>query len=116
MNTEQLEKVNAENRAKVQESLENYKKRYTVPDRPIVGGKYFSANGTFVAITEAEKFVRAAGYSIGSMQRDYPIAIAHGDCLISKWCNLGKDVDRIDGYIIPDPEFREGGATVIFFK
>jgi len=76
----------------------------------------FAAAGTFTAITKAEAWCDSHDYSRGSMQRDAPIAIAKGKHLISKWRNLGVDVEGIDGWIIPEPDFREGGCRIEIFK
>jgi len=90
--------------------------RNQIKDREIAESHYFHADGTFTAIDRARDLVEKKGYSKGSMQRDYPIAIAEGELYISKWGNLGSDVSRIGGVILPDPDFREGGALVLFFK
>jgi hypothetical protein len=86
--------------------------------RKIVGGNHYPGanDDNFTAIGKARKYVSNKGYSIGSMQRDAPIAIAEGDMYISKWWNLGGDVDKIGGVVLPDPEFRDGGATVVIFE
>ena len=98
-------------------ALQSYKEIYpnAVPNRPIAKVHYFKPNGTFAAVRNATKFVKDKGYSIGSMQRNYPIAIVMGDAYISKWFNLKEDKEKIDGVIIPATEFREGGAVVIIF-
>ena len=62
------------------------------------------------------EFLKKEGFVLGSMERDYPIAIAKDVNYISKWNNLGSDVSRIEGVIIPDDEFREGGCAVIIFE
>ena len=78
--------------------------------------KTFEANGTFGAIGNAKKFLTDNGYSVGSMCSDEPIAIKKGDCYIAKWYNLGEDTPKIDGWILPLSEFREGGCRIEFFR
>ena len=88
-------------------------------NKEIAGGKHFPAanDDNFTASNAADEYVEKMGYSKGSMQQDAPIALSKGEGnYISKWWNLGDDVLKIDGLILPDPEFRDGGATVIFFK
>lgn len=86
------------------------------PKKNITDAEYFEASGTFGAINAARDYVTRLGYATGSMQIDMPIAIAKDVRYISKWDNLGKDLEKIQGVIIPMPEFREGGAAVILFE
>ena len=79
-------------------------------------GHYYPASGTFGAIDKARAFARKKGYTIGTMCCDEPIGLAKDVPYISKWRNLGADAARLDGVIIPDPEFREGGAAIIIFN
>lgn len=101
------------------EALETYQQEnnFNIPKKEIAGAHYFKSTGTFTAVNTATKFLEKIGYSVGCMQCDAPIAVAKGnDMYISKWYNLGEDKNKIDGVIIPDPEFREGGTAVILFK
>lgn len=84
--------------------------------RAVITVMSFKPSGDFGAITAAEKWCDGNGYSRGSMQRHEPIAIAKGKHLISKWRNLGVDVEGIDGWILPEPEFMEGGCRIEIFK
>lgn len=76
--------------------------------------KVFKADGDFGAYYAAEKWIKENGYSYGSMERNYPIGIAKGDCYISKWCNLGGDKNLLDG-VIAEGSKRDNDVTVIIF-
>lgn len=76
--------------------------------------KIFKAGSDFEAFYAAEKWLHERGYSAGSMERDSPIGIVHGDCYISKWRNLGTDKERIDG-VIAEGDKRNGDVTIIIF-
>lgn len=87
-----------------------------------IGGKVksvkkFPAHGTFLAVGDAESYLRENGYCIGSMQRNAPIGFAGGDCeYVSKWRNMTRDEHKsLDGVILSD-DFREGDVSVVFFK
>lgn len=84
--------------------------------RIVASEKRFEKGGTFVAISKAQKYLEKNGYSYGSMQREAPIAIAKGDVSISKWRDIGDDIGRIDGWILPEPDFREGGCLIQWFE
>lgn len=88
-------------------------------NREIKEEKIFPKGDTFQAITEAEKYLKKNGYSLGSMQREAPIGIAKGEVYIAKWRDIAlSDYSLLDGVIVPIEErnFREGGAKIIFFK
>ena len=69
--------------------------------------------GDFAALTVAEKKLKEMGISFGSMQRGEPIGLAYGDAYISKWRNLGSDVQNLDGVMIADSgSFRSGSVTI----
>ena len=105
--------------SQIEEILNKYQFKNEIENlqKEIHDSQYFKPSGTFSAISAAEKFAKDKGYSVGSMEHDYPIAIAKGEGrYISKWNKLGEDAEKIDGVIIPVPEFREGGALIIFFK
>ena len=47
------------------------------------------------------------------MQREAPIGLAFGDVCISKWRNLGEDVNQLDGVMLcSDGSFRDGTVTI----
>ncbi|MEM4260887.1 MAG: hypothetical protein QXG00_06625 [Candidatus Woesearchaeota archaeon] len=112
------------------EYLESKMKESTNPDilelhkNPIIGikkvikTKIFKPSGTFKAILNALKFLVNAGYSYGLMHGNDPIAIAKGrNIFIPKWYDLKPaDIKKIDGVIIPMPEFKNGGAKIVFYK
>jgi hypothetical protein len=73
--------------------------------------------GTFQSYYEAEKRLRAMGYTIGSMCGDEPIGFADAERVeyIAKWRNIDyKDRDRVDGVMISD-DWREGSVGIIWF-
>jgi hypothetical protein len=79
--------------------------------------KTFSAEGDFDANTEAEDFLRTAGFSVGSMQRGAPRGIMFGECDISKWRNLREtEIQTLHGEMRAHRSFREGPITVIIFE
>lgn len=81
--------------------------------------KRFPSSGTFKAIWAAVKFLEDRGYGVGPMQRDAPRGFADIEKYgyISKWRNMeDEEKNFLSGVILPDPEFREGGAVVVFFK
>lgn len=75
------------------------------------------AGGTFKAFYEAETLVREMGYGVGSMCGPEPIGFAHGYDYIAKWYNLSReDKNSLDGLLLHDGGFREGGVKVVFFN
>lgn len=76
--------------------------------------KQFPNDGdAFSGVNAALDFLRQKGFSVGSMQRGDPMGIAKGDVYISKWRNLGKDVELLDGKItFPTSDPRDGDALV----
>ena len=50
--------------------------------------KEFVGEGVFAALYEAEGWLRAHGYSFGSLCVPQPVAIMLGDYQIAKWKNL----------------------------
>ena len=86
-------------------------------DRKIEHAVEFSASGTFKAFYSAETYIKDLSYSVGSMCMNEPIGFKHGDCYIAKWRNLSKeDREKLDGVILPEQEFREGGAVILFLN
>lgn len=75
--------------------------------------KVFPAHGTFGALADATEWLKQHGYSVGSMERDYPIGIKKGSYSIAKWTNLS-DSDRflLDG-VLWSEDFREGDVTLL---
>lgn len=85
-------------------------------DQEIIHAVDFTPNGTFQAFYEAERHLKDLGYCIGSMCRLEPIGFAYGVNYVAKWYNLSReDKVRLDGVILPQDEFREGGALILFF-
>ena len=104
----------------VNESEENpskYERKYQeYLNRPVVHEVSFPAGGTFDSIGKAEDFLKDLGYARGSMSGGDPIGFAQGVDYIAKWYNIPKeDRARLDGVIIPEHDFREGGVRVLFF-
>jgi hypothetical protein len=74
-------------------------------------------SGTFQAFYEAEALVKELGYGVGSMCSSEPIGFAHGYDYIAKWYNLdSEDKNRLDGLLLHDGGFREGGVKIVFFN
>jgi len=122
----------------VDQMFPNYGKAYGVGDRKVYSKRIFPSSeqgdesDTFRAINGAENFLKDAGYLKGSMALDYPIGFIrpektndgdmitkHGEeraFIITKWDRLSQEQkDELDGIIIPNPDFRNGGAAVLFF-
>jgi hypothetical protein len=75
----------------------------------------FAQTGDFSAMNEAEKFLEANGYSIGSCERGSPRGILKGDWTIAKWRNLDKtDVAAMHGKMTGD--MRNGPVLVELFE
>lgn len=83
-------------------------------------------DGAFVAISNAEKYLRLKGYVIGSMCGIEPIGFAKSDKInyIAKWRNIPKEEhSKLDGIVIPfkpnDIErhgFRDSWVKILFFE
>jgi len=70
----------------------------------------------FRGLYSAQTFLKAHGFSYGSVQRDAPIGILFGDCIIAKWRNLS-DADRSCLHGTITGIMREGPVVVsIFFS
>lgn len=75
--------------------------------------KTFTGDGTdFSAIHEAEAFARTHNLTVGPMQREYPMGLAHDASYVSKWGNLGEDAPNLDGAIVGDSK-RSGPVTLL---
>lgn len=72
----------------------------------------FKSDGTeFSAIAKAESWLKANGYSIGSMQGNNPIGVMRGDVYISKWFNMTPDEQlSLHGTLTGD--YRNGDVTL----
>jgi hypothetical protein len=101
----------------VNESEASFERKHdTYLGRPLLHEVSFPASGTFSAIGKAEEYLRDLGYTKGSMSQQEPIGVAHGVDYIAKWYNIPReDKDKLDGVIIPEPDFREGGVRILFF-
>jgi hypothetical protein len=91
---------------------------YGVQDFPVKMVKTFIKGGDFDAINAARDYLREKGYVIGSMQSDSPIGFAKAETTqyIAKWRNIDdEDKTMLDGIIVPDDDFRDGGAKILFF-
>jgi len=79
---------------------------------------HFSFDGTdFSAYHEAEKFVKRAGFKMGSMCEDYPIALSANPNMeyIGKWRNIDRtEWNKIDGLMI-STNFRNSHVAVVFY-
>lgn len=85
-------------------------------DRMIEHAVEFDPCGTFQAFYAAQKYLEELGYTVGSMSQMNPIGFAFGVEWVSKWHNLTqKEKESVDGIIIPQEDFREGGALILFF-
>jgi hypothetical protein len=93
------------------------KKGETYLGREILHTETFPPAGTFQAFYNAENRLKELGYTTGSMCRHEPIGFADADkCdYVAKWYNLSQDdKGQLDGVMVSD-DFREGGATLVFF-
>lgn len=73
----------------------------------------FNETGDFRSFYAAEKWCTENGYSVGSMQRDFPIGIHKGDWQIPKWLNMNsEDRDGLDGYMESN-DFRTGTVRIV---
>lgn len=85
-------------------------------DREVLHAVEFDPSGTFGAIAQAEIYLKDLGYTTGSMCRTEPIGFAYGADRVAKWYNLSEDDKaQLDGIILPEPEFREGGVLILFY-
>jgi len=74
--------------------------------------------GTFQSYYEAEKRLRAMGYTIGSMCGNEPIGFACNEKYdyIAKWRNIDPiDRKKVDGVMISN-DWREGSVEIIWFN
>jgi len=73
-------------------------------------------SGTFQAFYEAETLVKELGYQVGSMCASEPIGFALGYDYVAKWYNIDHgDRSRLDGLLLHDGGFREGGGIYYFY-
>ena len=77
---------------------------------------FYNKDESFSASYAAEQKAKRLGYSVGSMQRDDPRAIAKGDLYIAKWWNIGvEEADRIDGVLVSE-DMRDGDVYIVIFN
>ena len=76
----------------------------------------FPPVGTFQAFYKAQDFLKDLGFTVGSMCGPDPIGFARGYDYVAKWHNLTQgDKSSLDGLLLHEGGFREGGVTVVFF-
>lgn len=66
----------------------------------------------FTAMHDAERWLKALGFSYGTLQRGAPIGILHGEWTISKWRNMTAAEQRELHGAITSADFREGPVIV----
>lgn len=78
--------------------------------------KTFSDQGIWAAKDHAERFLKAAGFSVGINQAHSPRGILFGrDVIIMKWRNLRRhEIEALHGELTGDG--REGPITVRIFE
>jgi len=93
--------------------------RETIPGTRRVGASDFSitfaAEGTWAAVSEAERFLADRGFSVGAMQGPAPRAIMYGDYLISKWRNL-RPADIAENHGVMVGNMRNGPVTITIYS
>ena len=66
----------------------------------------------FGALDAARNYLKARGFSCGSLQGREPVGVLLGDVVIGKWRNLDAE-DRADLHgMLTSPDFRSGAVTV----
>lgn len=68
----------------------------------------FESTEDFEAVTKAEKFMSEAGYKIGSMCRDEPMACSKKASYIAKWRNIEIDEWPMVEAVIVSNSMRNG--------
>lgn len=73
----------------------------------------FKSDGSsFSAISDAEAWLKDNGYSVGSMERGYPIGVMKGDVSISKWTRMtATEHEQLDGRL-SSTSFRNDDVTL----
>ena len=67
----------------------------------------------FSGLNACKKYLADNGFSVGAMQRDYPMAVQKGDVMIAKWQNLTRyERQLVDGVIEAVGGFRMGAARL----
>ena len=100
-------KINEELDRESQEGLDNFLR---------VTGWEIKDEKEFPSEIEAENWAKENGYSIGSMQRGAPRAMAQGDMYIAKWRNIGdEDYERIEALLLVSGEQGDRSAKIVFF-
>lgn len=98
--------------------ISKYLKEYEhrLGKRTVETSYYFPPQGTFNAFHHAMVTAEKAGYAYGSAQRERPIALWKDAEYIAKWDNIStEELESVEGLIIADGGFREGGAIVVIF-
>jgi hypothetical protein len=86
-------------------------------DRLIEHALEFESSGTFGAFYSAENYLKELGYTVGRMCGNEPVGFSCSFDHIAKWKNLNAtDKKLLDGVIIPQHDFREGGNIILFFN
>jgi len=86
-------------------------------DREIEHAVEFLPSGTFAAYYNSTNYLKDMGYSVGSMCLNHPIGFAYHVNSVAKWVNLTQEEkDSVDGVILAQHEFREGGVIILFFN
>lgn len=84
-------------------------------DREIFHAVEFLPSGTFAAYYAATKYLKELGYGIGSMCLNHPIGFVYDIESVAKWVNLTEEEkNSVDGVILAQHEFREGGVIILF--
>ena len=85
--------------------------------REVVHAIEFKPDGLFGAIAESEVYLKDLGYTIGRISRQKPIGFAYECDHIGRWGNLNESIkSSLEGVIIPQGDYREGGVLVIFYS
>lgn len=74
----------------------------------------FTEAGDFNSCYAAEEWCKAAGLSVGSMQRGEPRCLMRGDVYVAKWRNLSA-AERIECHGAMTGDMRNGPVTVEVF-
>ncbi len=105
-----------ETSSEVKKALEWYSVRRVVE----VTGKVVTFRQTFDDYHQAEEYVKALGYNIGSMQSSSPMALSKACEYIAKWRNIYEEhYPKIEGLILFHREWNEdftaGPVDVVLF-
>jgi hypothetical protein len=73
--------------------------------------KVFEESGDFEAVSAAEGWLDAHGFSVGTMERDAPRAIFDGSYIVEKWSHLSQ-AERAQACGTLTGNMRNGPVTV----